>query len=155
MYDVSIRDGSLLNSDEILDEYSLVLSPDNDFFYSLAKQLRELWPTGMKDGKFSWRDSAKNIATRLRTLWKARDLGDRTEAEVLSCARRYLSQFENDTKYMQTLPYFILKRDTKSIDKTLYKSRLADMLEQKITADNSSDWASILDNTSIDGGDLV
>ena len=135
--------------------YTLVKdSSDKDKFDSMAKGLRELWPAGSKDVNghaYAWRDSVANLSTRLKKLWSLRKLDSFSEEEVLSCARQYLAQFEDNAKFMQTLPYFILKKDTRSIGKTLYKSRLADMLEGRVEQDNENDWASILDGSYSEG----
>lgn len=107
--------------------------PD-DFYVKLAEGLRELWPPGEKDGKYPWRSSVKDLKTRLEFLWKDRKLKDKyTIDDCLTVARKYLSQYENNAKYMQTLKYFIFKQDkmadTKGKVKLTYKSTLADMLE--------------------------
>ena len=92
-------------------KYELVKSTTNvSFFDELAGKLRELWPPGEKDGKWPWRDSVSNLSRRLETLWRDRGLKDKTIDECLSAARKYLAQFEDNVKYMQTLKYFIMKK---------------------------------------------
>ncbi len=39
-----------------------------NFLRVVAKGLRELWPTGEKDGKWPWRDSVTNIEKRLEFI---------------------------------------------------------------------------------------
>ena len=110
-----------------------ILKSNDNYFTELATRLREMWPPGTKDGKFAWRDSVDNLVTRLQNLWDIRDLKDYPIEFCLQVARRYLSKFENDTKYMCTLKYFILKQ--KHITqkdgslKYISESKFADMLE--------------------------
>jgi len=103
------------------------------FYIELAKQLRLLWPAGEKDGKWPWRDSVSNLSRRLETLWMIRNLGEISIDTCLMVARKYLAQYEGNTKYMQTLKYFILKQskivqDDGAIRYT-QQSQFADMLE--------------------------
>ena len=90
------------------------------YYDSIAEKLRKIWPPGCKDGKYPWRDSVDVLSKRLQTVWSTR-LADKfyPEEYVLQVARQYVSQFQDDTKYMKLLKYFILKDDT---------SVLADML---------------------------
>lgn len=101
----------------------------------LAVQLRALWPAGMKQGKWPWRDSAHNIAIRLENMANLYHLSNRSDREILSCARIYLSSFDEDKKYMQTLKYFILKESTIAGRKEL-SSRLANMLDENPITDD-------------------
>lgn len=132
------------------------------YFTQLAKALRELWPTGEKDGKYPWRESVSNLARRLETLWAARNM---TEIPIETCvmvARKYLAQYENNTKYMQTLKYFILKqgkivREDGGI-KYIQQSQFADMLDSVTEEDKqNAEWESMFEqsNTIDQGGMLI
>lgn len=132
------------------------------YFTQLAKALRELWPTGEKDGKYPWRESVSNLARRLETLWAARNM---TEIPIETCvmvARKYLAQYENNTKYMQTLKYFILKqgkivREDGGI-KYIQQSQFADMLDSVTEEDKqTAEWESMFEqsNTIDQGGMLI
>lgn len=130
------------------------------FFDELASGLRELWPPGEKDGKYPWRDSQKNIAIRLETLWEERGLKDYSVEQCLAVARKYLSQYEDDTKYMKVLKYFIMKQDSivKSDGRIKYvnKSIFADMLESQSDFDEIDEkWNDILNGGTIDQGELI
>lgn len=80
--------------------------------------------------------------------------------DCLMAARRYLAQFENDTKYMKTLKYFILKQDKIVAEngKITYtnNSLFADMLEGKVEFDVNMDdeWNAILNGTQ-DIGEII
>ena len=150
---------------ELDDKFELVKIPKKiDFFDELAAKLRELWPAGEKDGKYPWRDSVPNLSKRLRMLWKERfpDFKENENSleQCLTVARRYLSKFENDTKYMQTLKYFILKQE--EIRKgdghaiIINKSRFADMLEGKADEDAiQNEWDFLVNEASVGDGELV
>lgn len=116
--------------------YELIEVKD-DFFTTVAKGLRDLWPKGEKAGGYPWRDSVANLVQRLKLIWDYHGWSSDkyTVDECLSAGRRYLAQFEKDAKYMQTLKYFIFKqkqilgRDGKY--KNTYESKLCDFLESQ------------------------
>lgn len=110
--------------------WELVRGREGGFFAGAAEGLRDLWPQGLKDGKWPWRDSAANVEARLRTLWRLRglDRGGYTVDDVLACARAYVAGFEGDRKYMKLLKYWILKTADRG-GVRLVESQLADSLE--------------------------
>lgn len=140
--------------------FDLVRKENEDFFESLAKPLRELWPAGEKDGKYPWRGSVKEIANRLNRLWTIRNLGKYSVDECLTVARRYLAQFQENTKYMKLLKYFILKQKS-LIDKDgrinyINESQFADMLEGKSDQDAmEQELEALVEATSNWEGELV
>lgn len=84
----------------------------NNYWENIAKDLREIWPSGEKDGKYPWRDSVSNIAKRLELMWSTMiPSKNYSKDQILTVARKYVSQFQESTKYMRTLKYFILKQD--------------------------------------------
>ena len=147
-----------LSSDDA--DFNLVPVPSSqkDFFTELAEKMRELWPAGEKDGKYPWRDSVGNLSRRLQALWKDRGFGEKTVEECLTVARRYLAQFEDNAKYMQTLKYFILKQDS-IVDKNtgrikyINKSVFADMLESNSVLE---EWGDVFESSNtIEQGELI
>ena len=150
-------DDVLLNID-IPDNLEYVLVRiDRSFFTELAEKLRALWPSGNKqipnkDGTLSeypWRDSVKNLATRLELLWKTRNLHDYTIEDCLCAARKYVSQYEGNAKYMQILKYFIIKQksvyDSRGKARIVNESRFADLLESVQTETTAEDWNEMLE----------
>ena len=138
------------------------INDKTEFFVSLATQLKQLWPTGSREinGKrYSWQDSVQNLVTRLKLVWNSRGFTDKyTADDVLQCARQYLSDFENDTKYMLSLPYWICKdktiKDAKGKGAKVFTSKMADLLEGKTAAEADTGWESVF--TDVSGtGDLV
>lgn len=151
--------------------YEYLLVPQKKNFYTeLAEKLRALWPAGnktvsMKNGdihEYAWRDSVSNLSKRLENVWKDRGLSDNyTVEDCLTAARRYLKQFENNTKYMQTLKYFILKQENIMEPKTgkivtTNKSTFADYLTDDTNKLYNNELEEMLEDTQLDyGGDLV
>lgn len=136
-------------------------SDGEDFLRAVAKGLRELWPAGEKDGKWPWRDSVSNIEKRLEFIWKERDLGDRfTVEDCLRAGRRYLAQFQDSTKYMQILKYFVFKQE-KHVSLTdgrityTYSSKFADYLEDSEANAMQKVEEDVADFGFVDMGELV
>lgn len=134
-------------------DYKLLKVEKEDFFTDLAKRLRELWPSGEKEGKYPWKDSLTNTVRRLQLLWQLRGLQNYTLEDCLSAARKYLAQFEDNTKYMKTLKYFILKQKSDVVDndgKLHYtqESTFADILEGKSDLSAEIDWTNDIDLTN-------
>ena len=149
---------------ELDDKFELLKIPKKtNFFDDLATKLRELWPPGEKDGKYPWRDSVSNLSKRLRMLWKERfpDFVEKEDSveQCLTVARRYLAQFEHDTKYMQTLKYFILKQkqlvEKDGRIKYISDSKFADMLEGKNALDAiENEWNFLVNDINLGEGEL-
>lgn len=130
------------------------------FFDELAEKLRELWPPGDKDGKYAWRDSVPNLSKRLKALWDDRLKGkEYTIDECLVAARKYLAQFEDNVKYMQTLKYFIMKQksivESNGRIKYINESKFADILEGNSELAVMDEWNDILNGSNIDEGELI
>lgn len=124
------------------------------FFVELATALRPLWPPGDKDGKYAWRDSVENLASRLKTLWDVRGLGSYSIDTCVEIANKYLSRFQNDARYMQILKYFILKQKRVSIGENKYRyvnqSVFADMLESATDDElQQNEWNKLLEGASM------
>lgn len=138
-----------LSSDDADFKLVPVSQDEKDFFTELAEKMRELWPPGEKDGKYPWRDSVSNLSRRLKLLWDERGIKDKSIDDCLVVARKYLAQFENNAKYMQTLKYFIMKQDqmVKSNGRITYtnKSTFADMLESNSMME---EWGDVFESSN-------
>lgn len=140
----------------------------SDFFEQVAEGLRKLWPAGnkqviMPDGsikEYAWRDSVSNLVKRLEFIWKDRQFRDKyTVDNCMMAARRYLSQYENNTKYMQLLKYFVFKQG-KLINKNgkamhTYESKFADMLETNPIDQTDSFYELFESSNTYDQGELI
>ena len=145
-------------------DFVLVRMEKDDFFNELAEKMRELWPPGgrmIKGHEYPWRDSVSNISRRLETLWKERLSGkDYTIEECLIVVRRYLAQFEDNTKFMKSVKYFIWNQkelvQSNGRIKYVIESIFADMLEGKNEQDAvMNEWNDILNSENIGEGELV
>lgn len=82
-----------------------------DEYLLLAKNMRELYPKGLKPGTNQmWRDSIPMVANRLKALKKKFEV-EFTSEEALEATKKYINSFQGDYTYMQVLKYFICKKD--------------------------------------------
>lgn len=72
----------------------------------LAKQLRELYPPGMKDDRWPWRGSVLSVSERLDEFNKM--YPDISDAEIIQATKDYLAKFTEDSG-RSLLVYFIWK----------------------------------------------
>ena len=146
--------------DDLNLEFDLVRIQRNRFD-ELAEKLREMWPAGSKDGMYEWRGNVPELSKRLKLMWEDRFPKKKVDIdECLTVARRYLSRYEENTRFMQTLKYFIIKRkeivqkDGKV--KYVYESKFADMLEGKNDEDAvQNEWDALLRDGSLGEGELI
>lgn len=133
----------------------VIVNVGDDFFNTLAEKMRLLWPSGDKDSKYAWRESAPSLAKRLKTLWSVRNLGKFSIDDCLRVCRSYLSEYEHkDTKYMQIVKYFVLKQK-EVVDKDgriryISNSRFADMLEGVKSANAAQEFEELISGSSTD-----
>jgi len=82
-------------------------------YLSLALSLMHLFPEGRKEGTTqSWRGILANNINRLKLLEHTFGV-NLDENEAFKAATEYIKSFNNDLRYCQTLPYFIIKRQNK------------------------------------------
>lgn len=115
---------------------------EEDRYDNLAKKLQELFPKGKKPGtNYMWRDSYSIIARKLRTVIKKFGIGF-TDEEAILATKKYVDSFKGDYRYMQLLKYFILKKDTTTLEEnSQFLSYLENLNDADIDADNpSNDW---------------
>lgn len=115
-------------------------------YNTLCKEMRELFPKGMKPGTNTpWRAPTKLIEDRLRTFFKR--FGMYTEEEILDATKRYLNSYEIDDRFMRTIRYFIFKLEAKNGVQEC-TSDLLTYLEDKELGDRvnnySDDWTTEL-----------
>lgn len=98
-------DGNIL----LLSKARKLFKDDIDILEELAGELRELWPTGKKDGKWAWRCSKKDGAAKLKTFLNK--YGKIEYSDIKSAAERYVKRFNSADGHsgMQLLKYFIMK----------------------------------------------
>jgi hypothetical protein len=126
------------------DEVSAVLLdaekslPKADRIENLVKQMRELFPTGMKVGSSAWRGNIRELKLRMQKFFRL--YGDYTDEQILSATKKYVDSFNGNYTYMRILKYFILKDEIKiAEDGTRYVeqvSELANFLENEMENNN-------------------
>lgn len=114
----------------------------------LANSLRELFPTGKKEGyAYTWRDSESCIVDRLKKFFLK--YGDNhTDEEIIDATKRYVASFNGNYMYMQLLKYFIWKNKVtgeevvrgRIVGEVERQSQLAAWLEDTEEKSNSHDW---------------
>lgn len=91
----------------LVESNSKVINSPLDF-NALALKLQSLYPEGIKPSTtYSWRGNTEDIAFKLRVLVAQYDFAF-TEQEAIDATKEYLNSYK-DSKYLQLLPYFILK----------------------------------------------
>ena len=76
---------------------------------NLTKELRELYPKGLKPGtNYKWTSNPKEITNKLKRFFLLFKEEDITEEEVIQATKNYLQKMEYDV-HMRLLKYFILK----------------------------------------------
>jgi len=113
---------------------------------ALASQMRELFPTGEQPGTgYLWRCSVPTAVDRLNTLIK--DTGETlTTDEVLEATRRYVANYEQNSKKVRTMRYFIYKNIIEGGKQKLqsdlldwvYRVRDGEPAQERITTDISN-----------------
>lgn len=78
-------------------------------FVKLAEKMKELYPTGRKEGtSYMWRGNTNEIVKKLKTL-KDKYSFEFTDEQALIATKEYVESFNGDYRFMQLLKYFVLK----------------------------------------------
>ena len=93
---------------ENLQADSVVLKKERNL-ESLAKELKTLFPKGMKLGtSICWTEGVSLIVKRLKRFFDKYDKDNKyTDEEIIDATKRYIESFNGDYSYMRTLKYFI------------------------------------------------
>lgn len=144
--------GKIVVSDKVKDLISTisidsdknVIDKDSEYI-ELATELRELYPTGRKDGTtYMWRGTTAEVAKKLKTLVVKYGYTLDKE-EVIKATKDYISSFNGNYRYMQLLKYFILKSVRDADGNTEVKSELMSLIENSGQVDNQRDnWMSTM-----------
>ena len=102
----------------------------------LAKRLKEIYPKGMKDGKWYWSDGVALIKRRLQAFFVK--YGRYPAEEIIDATQRYVNE-KRDQDDMRLLKYFIF-RDKKVDGEVVATSDLLTWIENKGEEGRSADW---------------
>lgn len=108
----------------------------------LAGKLKEVFPTGKKDGTSNyWAEGKALIAKRLKAFFKKYGT-DYTDEQIINAAKKYVEGFNGNYQFMRTLKYFIFK-DRDIAGEREYTSDLLNYLENAGNEETlRDDWMS-------------
>ena len=96
-----------------------IISGESDLrqYEEFAEDLRIVYPSGRKDGKWPWRGYSKDIVTKLKKLDKNSGLDKYSDEQIVEAVKNYVSQFtpKDMDKGMQLLQYFIEKNGNSTL----------------------------------------
>lgn len=117
----------------------------DDEFMELANELRELYPSGRKEGTtYMWRGTTAEIAKKLKTL-VVKYKYSFTREQVVKATKEYINSFNGNYKKMRLLKYFILKSERDADDNINVISELMSLIENEGQIDSQrEDWVSTM-----------
>ena len=117
----SLRDKGFLvinGSSVVLSEPAITLIEGRGRDYiQLAITIREMFPKGLKGGKYPWKGTVKVIADKLKKLDKSHGLSEYSDAEIAEAVYKYVNRFSmaDMDRGMQIAPYFVEKDGDSSL----------------------------------------
>lgn len=86
-------------------------------YIQLAITIREMFPKGLKGGKYPWKGTIKVIADKLKKLDKSHGLSEYSDAEIAEAVYKYVNRFSlsDMDRGMQIASYFIEKDGDSSL----------------------------------------
>ena len=145
-------ENSIVVSNNIKDTVSsIIIESDKNIidkdqqFTDLANKLRELYPSGRKQGTtYMWRSTTAEIAKKLKTLVVKYGYSF-TEEQVIKATKEYINSFNGNYKRMRLLKYFILKSEKDADDNINVISELMSFIENEGQLDSErNDWMSTM-----------
>lgn len=112
---------------------------------NLAKQLKEVFPKGKKDGtNLYWAEGVALIVRRLKLFFKK--YGDiYSNEDIVKAAQNYIKSFNGNYQYMKVLKYFIFKEKLGANREVEGESELINYIENADQEENlRNDWTSTL-----------
>lgn len=133
-----------LMSTIVIDSDKSVIDKDAEFT-DLANELRELYPTGRKEGTtYMWRGTTAEIAKKLKTLVVKYNYSF-TKEQVIKATKEYINSFNGNYKRMRLLKYFILKSERDADDNVNVISELMSLIENEGQENTArEDWEATL-----------
>lgn len=127
----------------LIDDILLECNPvsDEDRCTALARQLKDIFPKGKKEGTgYYWAEGVSLIARRIKLFFKK--YGEQySDEDILDAARRYVASFNGTYTYMRLLKYFIFKEKIGAAGDVESDSQLVTWIENKGQEDNDCrDW---------------
>jgi hypothetical protein len=128
----------------IIDSDKNVIDKDEEFI-KLAEELRELYPSGRKEGtSYTWRGTTTEVAKKLKTL-VVKYKCSFTREQVINATKEYINSFHGNYKRMRLLKYFILKAEKDADDNVNIISELMSLIENEGQLNSQKDdWMSTI-----------
>lgn len=145
-------EGSIVVSDKVKDLITTITIDsdknviDKDAEYTaLANELRELYPSGRKDGTtYMWRGTTAEIAKKLKTLVVKYGYKFSRE-QAIAATKNYISSFNGNYRTMRLLKYFILKSEKDADDNINTTSEFMALIENEGQINSKrDDWMSTM-----------
>lgn len=129
--------------DIIIESDKSVIDKDEEF-RELAEKLKELYPTGRKEGTtYMWRGTTAEIAKKLKTLVVKYNCKF-TPEQAIEATKKYVESFNGNYKNMRLLKYFILKSVKDADDNINVVSDMMSLVENEGQDNINNDWANEL-----------
>lgn len=145
-------EGSIVLSDKVkdlittitIDSDKNVIDKDAEFM-ELANELRELYPTGRKEGTtYMWRGTTAEVAKKLKTL-VVKYKYSFTKEQAIKATKEYINSFKGNYKRMRLLKYFILKSERDADENINVISEFMSLIENEGQEDRiREDWEATL-----------
>lgn len=128
----------------IIDSDKNIIDKDEEFT-KLANELRELYPSGRKDGTtYMWRGTTAEIAKKLKTLTVKYGYSF-TPEQAIAATKNYINSFNGNYRTMRLLKYFILKSEKDADDNVNVTSEFMALIENEGQVNNKrEDWMSTM-----------
>lgn len=117
----------------------------NERLSRLARELKEIFPKGKKDGtNYYWADGVALIMRRLKLFFKKYG-NTYTDEQIIRAASKYVEGFNGNYTYMRLLKYFIFKEKVGDAGEVEGESELINYIENAGQEENlRNDWTSTL-----------
>lgn len=140
-----ILDTQVLDAKTLPDEKLLDIAVAMQQVYP-AGMKPERTPYGLKPSNTAWRGNKRDLVDRLKKFF-IKYGGDYTKEQLVNATKKYVESFKEDTRFMRTLPYFIMKSERKTDSEGITHiedvSNLASILESgedNVVKDSEENW---------------
>lgn len=130
--------------EKVVEILSNSMTKDSRNYKNLAAKLKEVFPSGRKDGTSNyWAEGISLIERRLKQFEKKYGLF--SDEAILNAAKKYVEGFNGNYRYMRTLRYFIFREERGAAGDIESKSDLLTYLENVGNEENlRDDWTSTI-----------
>lgn len=107
---------------------------------ALAKELKQIYPKGKKDGtNYYWADGVALIKRRLKLFFKKYE-NSYTDTQIIEATKKYVESFNGNYNYMKLLKYFIFKEKLGAGGDVEGESELINYIENADQENLNNEW---------------